>query len=1032
MASKGKLKGLTVEIGGDTTKLDKALESVNKKSASLSGELGEVNRLLRFDPGNADLLAQKQDILAAAISNAKEKLDTLKQAEQQVQEQFERGEVSEKQVRELGREITATEQKIKQYENAVVETTQAMTGLSEGSEQAEQSGKSLRDTISDQSSRLTELKKKYVDIATSQGESSQEAADLAGEIETLSGELAENKKKLSEAEKTANSYDKTLANISDASQETEQSSKSLRDTISDQGSKLDELKKKYADVATSQGKNSAEAQALAQEIKELSGELAGNKKKLSEAERSADEYDQTLDDVSDASKDAEKNTGNLGAALANAAKVGFTAIAAAATAAITGLVAAAESTREYRTAMGKLETAFTTSGYTTEQATAAYQELQSVLGDSDQAVETANHLAKLTANEEDLATWTGDILPGVFATFGDSLPIEGLTEAANETAKVGQVTGPLADALNWAGVSEDEFNESLAACSTEQERQALITETLAGLYTEAADAYKTTNAEVIRANEANEAWTASLAGVGGAIEPILTDIKLMGASLVSDLVPGVQTLADSFRALMSGEGSADAVGEAFSGIITSLLTKVTELAPTLVQVGISLISTLVTSLISMLPQLVTTGVQLITTILDGLTSAIPQLTAAVVTMIPQLVQALVTGIPQLIQGGVQLLLSLLQAIPQVIPSLVAGLPQLVLSIIDGLLSAIPQLIEGALQFLLAIVDAIPLLVSELIPAIPQIITTVITGLLDAVPQLLEASVTLLLAIVEAIPQIVVELIKALPQIWETMKNYLSQLPGKLWAILVSMVQNFARWGTESRQKALEGAKNILSSVVDTIKSLPGKILSFLAESITNLATWGVDMQTKAREGMRNVVSSVVNTLKDLPSKVTSIGGDLISGLWNGINDKFSWLKNKISGFASSVLSSIKNFFGVHSPSTETAWIGEMLDKGLAEGVLDNIANPIKAMERVSGGVLDAAEDEINGLTLSRQLSSTPVATTATVGMETALTTKLDKILAAIEKGQVLMLDGDTLVGATVSRYDNKLGQRRALAARGAM
>lgn len=948
MASKGKLKGLTVEIGGDTTKLDKALESVNKKSASLSGELGEVNRLLRFDPGNADLLAQKQDILAAAISNAKEKLDTLKQAEQQVQEQFERGEVSEEQVRELGREITATEQKIKQYENAVAETTQAMTGLSEESEQ------------------------------------------------------------------------------------TERSSKSLRDTISDQGSKLDELKKKYADVATSQGKNSAEAQALAQEIKELSGELADNKKKLSEAERSADEYDKTLDDVSDASKDTEKNTGNLGATLANAAKVGFAAIAAAATAAITGLVAAAESTREYRTAMGKLETAFTTSGYTTEQATAAYQELQSVLGDSDQAVETANHLAKLTANEEDLATWTGDILPGVFATFGDSLPIEGLTEAANETAKVGQVTGPLADALNWAGVSEDEFNESLAACSTEQERQALITETLASLYTEAADAYKTTNAEVIRANEANEAWTASLAGVGGAIEPILTDIKLMGASLVSDLVPGVQTLADSFRALMSGEESADAVGEAFSGIITSLLTKVTELAPTLVQVGISLITTLVTSLISMLPQLVTTGVQLVTTILDGLTSAIPQLTAAVVTMIPQLVQALVTGIPQLIQGGVQLLLALLRAIPQVIPPLVAALPQLVRSIINGLLSAIPQLIEGALQFLLAIVDAIPLMVSQLIPALPQIITTIVTGLLDATPQLLEASVTLLLSIVQAIPQIVAELIKALPQIWETMKHYLSQLPSKLWAILVSLVQNFARWGTESRQKALEGAENILSSVVDTIKSLPGKIWNFLVESITNLATWGLDMQNKAKEGMLNVVTSVTDTLKELPSKVKSIGGDLISGLWNGINNKFSWLKNKISGFATSVLGSIKDFFGVHSPSTETAWIGEMLDKGLAEGVLDNMANPIKAMERVSGSVLDAAEDEINGLTLSRQLSSTPATTTATVGMETALVAKLDRILAAIEQGQVLMLDGDTLVGATVGRYDNKLGQRRALAARGAM
>ena len=75
------IKGLTVEIGGDTTKLGKALESVNGKAKSLSSELGQVNRLLKLDPGNADLLAQKQEILAEAISNTRDKLDKLKTAE---------------------------------------------------------------------------------------------------------------------------------------------------------------------------------------------------------------------------------------------------------------------------------------------------------------------------------------------------------------------------------------------------------------------------------------------------------------------------------------------------------------------------------------------------------------------------------------------------------------------------------------------------------------------------------------------------------------------------------------------------------------------------------------------------------------------------------------------------------------------------------------------------------------------------------------------------------------------------------------
>ena len=89
------IKGLTVEIGGDTTKLGKALEDVNKKGRDLSSELGQINKLLKLDPGNTELLAQKQKVLAEAIANTSTKLDTLKEAEKQVQKQFERGEVSE-------------------------------------------------------------------------------------------------------------------------------------------------------------------------------------------------------------------------------------------------------------------------------------------------------------------------------------------------------------------------------------------------------------------------------------------------------------------------------------------------------------------------------------------------------------------------------------------------------------------------------------------------------------------------------------------------------------------------------------------------------------------------------------------------------------------------------------------------------------------------------------------------------------------------------------------------------------------------
>ena len=130
----GNLKGLTIELGGDTTKLGKALEDVNKKSRNLSSELGQVNKLLKLDPGNADLLAQKQEILAEAIANTSKKLDTLKEAERQVQEQFQRGEASEEQVRALQREIISTTQKLGQYENAARETAEALDRLGDEGE----------------------------------------------------------------------------------------------------------------------------------------------------------------------------------------------------------------------------------------------------------------------------------------------------------------------------------------------------------------------------------------------------------------------------------------------------------------------------------------------------------------------------------------------------------------------------------------------------------------------------------------------------------------------------------------------------------------------------------------------------------------------------------------------------------------------------------------------------------------------------------------------------------------------------------
>ncbi len=108
-----KIKGITIEIGGDTTKLDKALSEVNGKTRQLQSELKGVNSLLKMDPKNVTLLKQKQDLLNQSIANTKEKLNTLKTAQIQVQKQFDKGQITEEQYRDFQREIVATENKLK-------------------------------------------------------------------------------------------------------------------------------------------------------------------------------------------------------------------------------------------------------------------------------------------------------------------------------------------------------------------------------------------------------------------------------------------------------------------------------------------------------------------------------------------------------------------------------------------------------------------------------------------------------------------------------------------------------------------------------------------------------------------------------------------------------------------------------------------------------------------------------------------------------------------------------------------------------
>ena len=178
----------------------------------------------------------------------------------------------------------------------------------------------------------------------------------------------------------------------------------------------------------------------------ISAEISDLKKGVQEAKAEVDKF-------SSSSKVSGKEVSDAFQKVGNATKTGLKVAATAVAGTVTALLALTASTEEYRTAQAKLVTAFETAGGSAETAKQTYNDLYRVLGDSGKATEAAQSLARLTTNEQELAEWT-NICQGVYATFGEGMPVETLAEAAAETAAVGTITGDLSRALTEAGVSE--------------------------------------------------------------------------------------------------------------------------------------------------------------------------------------------------------------------------------------------------------------------------------------------------------------------------------------------------------------------------------------------------------------------------------------------------------------------------------------------------------------------------------------------------------------------------------------------------
>lgn len=283
--------------------------------------------------------------------------------------------------------------------------------------------------------------------------------------------------------------------------------------------------------------------------------------------------------LSNAAKRAEGFTVMKGA-IANLVADGFQSLISGAGQAISALASLAAETRETRQDLASLNTAYQQNNFSAEQANSTARSLFGVFGESDRAVEAANNIARMAKSQQDLNEWTR-ISTGAWAVFQDALPVENLAEAAGETAKTGTVVGGLADALNWnskaaemfAGymggdvvTAEDAFNVALSECSSEQERQALITNTLLTLYGEAGDQYRVTAGSLIEANEAT--WDAEKAqsDLGAILEPMTTAWTKLKTTLLKEAAPALERMAEVAKGALEWLGEHPNV---MKGIVTA-------------------------------------------------------------------------------------------------------------------------------------------------------------------------------------------------------------------------------------------------------------------------------------------------------------------------------------------------------------------------------------------------------------------------------------------------------------------------------
>lgn len=557
------------------------------------------------------------------------------------------------------------------------------------------------------------------------------------------------------------------------------------------------------------------------------------------------EYEKNLDK---AGKGFSDFGGKLKSGLATAAKIGAgftTAITAGAGGAIAALNGIAESTEESRIATGKLNTAFEAAGMSTEAAATAYNEFYKILGDTDTATEASQLLAQLAENEQDLTEWTR-IAAGVNGTFGDSLPIEALIESANETAKVGQVTGNLADALNWVGISEDEFNAKLAAASSESERNQLIMKTLSGTYEKASESFYKNNDAIVKQRESQIKLDEAMSKVG-------TSVANVKNNITSGFMPAIVKMADGLAKIIGNDNTGLT---ALNSGITEFVNKLSTTVSSLFEVGTSIVTTLVDGVVNNIPQLVSTASDIILKLTGYITELLPNLASAAIEIVTTLGGKIAEAAPQLITGVTTAITKLVEMLtnPDALVQMVDVALKLVLGLADGIIKAIPQLLKS----------------------IPTVINNIVTAVVDSIPLIIDAGINLMTSLLDNVDLIVSGLMDGTFAIIDGIINFLVGENGEESGISKMIDAGFKLVGA-----LFENVDDLILEIAPKIEDFANKLITKLKE--TDWFAVGKDIVSVIWNGLESTWNTLVEGVDNLWNEFQDWLHDA-QGVGSGINN----------------------------------------------------------------------------------------------------------------------------------------------------